>query len=71
MEQRRDTLATMHTEMTAALAALRGERVAAANDVRDIVTSVMIRVLLLLVGAVVLAPLIAHAYVRVWPRRPR
>ncbi len=71
IEQRRDTLATMHTEMTAALAALRGERVAVVNDVRDIVTSVMIRVFLLLVAVVVLAPLIAHAYVRVWPRRPR
>jgi len=32
---------------------------------------VMIRVFLLLVAVVVLAPLVAHAYVRVWPRRPR
>ena len=31
---------------------------------------VLLRVVIFLVAAVVLAPLVAHAYARVWPRRP-
>jgi hypothetical protein len=32
---------------------------------------VLLRVAVFLVAAVVLAPLVAHAYARVWPRRWR
>jgi hypothetical protein len=39
------------------------------DDVRHLVDVVLLRVALFLVVAVVLAPLVAHAYVRVWPRR--
>jgi hypothetical protein len=52
------------------MAALRGERAVVVNDVRHIVDVVWLRVALCLVAAV-LAPLIAHAYARVWPRRWR
>jgi hypothetical protein len=51
------------------MAALRGERAVVVNDVRHIVDVVLLRVAPYLVAAVVLAPLIAHAYTRVWPRR--
>ena len=49
--------------------ALRGERAIVVDDVRRIVDLVLLRVAIFLVGAVVLAPLVAHAYARVWPRR--
>jgi hypothetical protein len=51
--------------------ALRRERAVVVDDVRQIVDAVLLRVALFLVAAVLLAPLVAHAYVRLWPRRPR
>ena len=52
-----------------AIVALRGERAIVINDVRGIVDMVMLRVAIFLIAGVVLAPLVAHAYARVWPRR--
>ncbi len=49
--------------------ALRGERAVVVDDVRHIVDVVLLRVALFLLAAVVLAPLVAHVYARVWPRR--
>ena len=45
------------------------ERAIVVNDVRGIVDMVMLRVAIFLIAGVVLAPLVAHAYARVWPRR--
>ena len=59
----------MRRELAASIEALRGERAVVVNDVRHIVDVVLLRVALFLIAAVVLAPLVAHAYARVWPRR--
>jgi len=67
--ERLETIATMRQESVAAIGALRGERAAVIDDVRGIVDGVLLRLGLFLVAAVLLAPLVAHAYVRVWPRR--
>jgi len=37
--------------------------------VRGIVNMTLLRMAIFLIAGVVLAPLVAHAYVRVWPRR--
>jgi hypothetical protein len=67
--ERREAIADVRREWAASMAALRGERAVVVDDVRQIVDVVLLRVALFLVAAVVLAPLIAHAYARVWPRR--
>jgi hypothetical protein len=51
--------------------AMRGERAIVVSDVRRIVDVVLLRVAIFLVAAVMLAPLVAHAYTRVWPARWR
>jgi hypothetical protein len=58
-------------ELAASMEALRGERAVVVDDLRQIVDMVLLRVTIFLVAAVVLAPLVAHAYARVWPRRWR
>jgi hypothetical protein len=67
--ERREAIAQLHRELTASMAALRSERAIVADDVRHVVDLVLLRVAVFLIVAVVLAPLVAHAYVRVWPRR--
>jgi hypothetical protein len=67
--ERREAIADVRREWAASMAALRGERAVVVDDVRHIVDVVLLRVALCLVAAVVLAPLMAHAYARVWPRR--
>jgi hypothetical protein len=52
-----------------AIATLRGERAIALDEVRGIVNMTLLRVAIFLIAGVVLAPLVAHAYVRVRPRR--
>ena len=49
--------------------ALRGERTIVVDDIRHIVDVVLLRVALFLIAAVVLAPVVAHVYARVWPSR--
>jgi len=39
------------------------------DDIRHIVDVVLLRVALFLIAAVVLAPVVAHVYARVWPSR--
>jgi hypothetical protein len=69
--ERREAIAQMHRELTDSISALRGERAVVVDDVRHIVDVVLLRVAAFLVVAVLLTPLVAHAYARVWPRRWR
>jgi hypothetical protein len=48
---------------------LRGERAIVLTDLQRMIDVVLLRVAFFLAAAVVLAPLVAHAYVRVWPQR--
>jgi hypothetical protein len=67
--ERREAIAQVGGELARAIATLRGERAIALDEVRGIVNMMLLRVALFLIAGVVLAPLVAHAYVRVWPRR--
>ena len=67
--ERRETTADVRRELAASMEALRGERAIVVDDVRHIVDVVLLRVAIFLIAAVLLAPLVAHAYARVWPRR--
>jgi hypothetical protein len=69
--ERREAIAEVRRELAGAIEALRGERAVVVDDVRHIVDVVLLRVAIFLVAAVVLAPLVAHAYARVWPGRRR
>jgi hypothetical protein len=69
--ERREAIADVRRELAGSMEALRGERAVVVDDVRHIVDMVLLRVAVFLVAAVVLAPLVAHAYARVWPRRRR
>ena len=67
--ERRQAIADVHRELTESISALRGERAIVVDDVRHIVDAVLLRVALFLIAGVLLAPVVAHVYVRVWPRR--
>jgi hypothetical protein len=67
--ERREAIAELRHELAESMEALRGERAVVVDDLRHIVDVVLLRVAIFLVAAVVLAPLVAHAYARVWPRR--
>ena len=67
--ERRETVADIRRELAASLDAVRGERAVVVTDVRHIVDVVLLRVALFLIAGVVLAPIVAHVYARVWPRR--
>jgi len=69
--ERREVIAEVRGELAASLDALRRERAIVVDDLRRIVDIVLLRVAIFLIAAVVFAPLVAHAYARVWPRRPR
>ena len=69
--ERREAIAEVRRELAGSMEALRGERAVVVDDLRHIVDVVLLRVAIFLVAAVVLAPLVAHAYARVWPRRWR
>jgi hypothetical protein len=67
--ERRAAIADVHQEMTGAVAALQSERAAFVADMRHIVDMTLLRVALFVLAGLVLAPFVAHIYVRVWPRR--
>jgi hypothetical protein len=67
--ERRETLAEIERELAASIEAIRGERAVAVNELREIIDLELLRIALFLAAAVVLAPFVAHAYVRLWPRR--
>ena len=69
--ERREAIAEVHRELVGSMQALRGERAVVVDNMRHIVDVVLLRVALFLVAAVVLAPLVAHVYARLWPRRRR
>jgi hypothetical protein len=69
--ERHEAIADVRRELAGAMEAVRGERAVVVDDLHRIVDGVLLRVALFLVAAVMLAPLVAHAYVRVWPRRSR
>lgn len=48
-----------------------GERAIVVSGVRRILDVVLLRLAIFLVAAQMLAPLVAHAYTRVWPARWR
>ena len=69
--ERRETVADVRRELAGSMTALDGERVVVVDDLRHLVDLVLVRVAIFLVAAVVLAPLVAHGYALVWPRRWR
>lgn len=69
--ERREAIADVRRELAGSMEAVRGERAVVVDDLRHIVDVVLLRVAIFLVAAVVLAPLVAHAHARVWPRRLR
>ena len=69
--ERREAIADVHRELAGSMGAVRDERTIVLEDLRHIVDVVLLRVAVFLAAAVVLAPLVAHAYARVWPRRWR
>jgi hypothetical protein len=69
--ERREATAEIRRELISTMAAVRSERAIVVDDLRHIVDMVLLRVALFLLVAVVLAPVVAHAYVRVWPRHWR
>jgi hypothetical protein len=69
--ERRETIADVHREMAGSMTALDGERVVVVEDLRHLVDLVLLRVAIFLVAAVAFAPLVAHLYALVWPRRWR
>ena len=69
--ERRETTASARHELIDVGAAVRRERTVLVHDIRRIVDVVSLRVALFVVGGLLVAPLIAHIYARVWPRRWR
>jgi hypothetical protein len=69
--ERREAIAEVHRELAGSMLALHRERAVVVDDLRHMIDVVLLRVAIFLVAAVVLAPLVAHAYARVWPRRWR
>jgi hypothetical protein len=69
--ERNAAIAQVRRELAGSMEALRGERAVVVDDLRHIVDVILLRVAIFLVGAVVLAPLVAHAYARLWPQRWR
>ena len=69
--ERREAIADIHRELAESIAALRAERAIVVDDVRHIVDAVLLRVAIFLIAGVLLAPVVAHVYARVWPRRWR
>ena len=67
----RDYYHALHRELIESIEAVRGERAAVVLDLHQLVDLVLLRVAIFLIAAVMLAPLVAHAYARVWPRRWR
>jgi hypothetical protein len=66
--ERRETIDDVRRDLAGAVNALHAERGAFTDDVRRLVDAVLLRMALFVIAGVVLAPLVAHAYARVWPR---
>lgn len=66
--ERRATVSDAERDLAGAVTTLRAERAAFTNDVRHLIDVVLFRLALFVIAGVVLAPLVAHVYARVWPR---
>jgi hypothetical protein len=66
--ERRETIGEVRRDLAGAVSALRAERAAFAEDARHLIDVVLLRIALFVIAGVVLAPLVAQAYARVWPR---
>ncbi len=66
--ERLETTGDLHNELAGVVKAIHAERMAFSDDVGRLVDTVLLRIALFVVAGVVLAPVVAHAYVRVWPR---
>ena len=69
--ERLEAIADIHRELAESIAALRAERAIVVDDVRQIVDAVLLRTAIFLIAGVLLAPVVAHVYALVWPRRWR
>jgi hypothetical protein len=67
--ERRETIDDVRRDLAGAVSALHAERAAFTDDVRRLIDGVLLRIALFVVAGVLLAPLVAHAYARVWPRK--
>ncbi len=67
--ERRAAVDALREELAGAVTTLRGERAAVMQESRAIANAILLRLVMFVVAAVVLAPLVAHVYARVWPRR--
>jgi hypothetical protein len=66
--ERRETIGEVRRDLAGAVSALHAERAAFADDMRHVIDVVLLRIALFVIAGVVLAPLVAQVYVRVWPR---
>jgi hypothetical protein len=69
--ERRQAILDVHRALALSMEALRGERAVVIAEAARLADLTLLRVAAFLVAAVVLAPPVAHAYARVWPRRWR
>jgi hypothetical protein len=67
--ERHDAIAEVRRELGGSTESQRGERAIVLSDLQRMIDVVLLRVAIFLVAGVVLAPLVADAYVRVWPQR--
>jgi hypothetical protein len=69
--ERREAVLDVHRALAVSMEAVRGERAVVVAEAGRLTDLTLLRLAIFLVGAVVVAPLVAHAYARVWPRRWR
>ena len=69
--ERREAVRDVQRALAVSMDAVRGERAVVVADAGRLVDTTLLRVAAFLVAAVIAAPLVAHAYARVWPRRWR
>ena len=69
--ERREAILDVYRALALSIEAVRGERAVVVAEAGRLADVTLLRVAGFLVATVVLAPLVAHAYVRVWPRRRR
>ena len=67
--ERRSASSQVRRQIDAATDLLRAERAVVMVDLTRMLDTVMIRLAIFVLAGVVLAPIVAHVYVRVWPKR--
>ncbi len=69
--ERRETIGDVQHDLVGAVTTLRAERATFTDDMRHLIDVLLFRLALFVIAGVVLAPVVAHVYVRVWPRNRR